>query len=103
LVRPTISPADSQRRTKSLGLSHGNGRLPTFRSHNRALGIPLAIPLALALVVRLVNNSTASIYYWGALGVVVAMRRLEQTARAQARTMADVNRNELRRSIAGIK
>jgi hypothetical protein len=46
----------------------------------RALGIVLAVHLALALMFPIVLSATAGLYYWGALGLVLAMRRLEQSA-----------------------
>ena len=45
----------------------------------RALGIALMIHLATGLVLPIVNNVTAGAYYWGALGLVFAMRRLEKS------------------------
>jgi hypothetical protein len=49
---------------------------PTYR----ALGIVLAVWLALGLVMSVVLNVTLNLYYWGALGLMLAMRRLEQSA-----------------------
>ena len=47
----------------------------------RALGIVLAVYLALGLLyVPIMLNVTAALYYWGGLGLVLAMRRLEQSA-----------------------
>jgi hypothetical protein len=46
----------------------------------RALGIVLMVHLALGLIFPVVFNATAGLYYWGALGLVLAMRRLEQSA-----------------------
>jgi hypothetical protein len=46
----------------------------------RALGIVLAVHLALALIVPIVLSVTAGLYYWGSLGLVLAMRRFEQSA-----------------------
>jgi len=58
----------------------------------RALGIVLAIHLSLGIVVAVINNATAGLYYWGSLGLVLAMRRLEQSAYAQARTTLPMSR-----------
>jgi hypothetical protein len=47
----------------------------------RALGIVLALHLAMALITSsIVLSPTAGLYYWGALGLVFAMRRFEQSA-----------------------
>jgi hypothetical protein len=46
----------------------------------RALGIVLAIHLAQGVIGGIVLNVTAGLYYWGALGLVLAMCRLEQSA-----------------------
>jgi hypothetical protein len=48
----------------------------------RALGIVLAPYLALGIVMPIVLNVTQGLYYWGALGLMLAMRRLEQSAGA---------------------
>jgi hypothetical protein len=45
----------------------------------RALGIVLAVHLALGLIVPIMLNATAGLYYWGALGLVLTMRQLEQS------------------------
>jgi hypothetical protein len=50
----------------------------------RALGIVLAIHLALGIVAAVMLNVTAGLYYWGALGLVLAMRRLEQSRGTEA-------------------
>jgi hypothetical protein len=44
----------------------------------RALGFVLAFQLGFGLINSIVLNSTEGIYYWGSLGLLVAMRRLEQ-------------------------
>jgi hypothetical protein len=46
----------------------------------RALGIVLVVHLALGIITQVILNVTAGLYYWGALGLVLAMRRLEQSA-----------------------
>jgi hypothetical protein len=50
----------------------------------RAMGIVLAIYLTLGLINSIMLDATAGLYYWGALGLMLAMRRLEQVARAGA-------------------
>jgi hypothetical protein len=47
----------------------------------RALGIALAVYLALGIIAPIILNVTAGLYYWGALGLMITMRQLEQTAR----------------------
>jgi hypothetical protein len=64
----------------------------------RALGIVLAVHLALGIWVAIINNATAGLYYWGALGLVLAMRRLEQSARTEARTTLAASRPRIDRS-----
>jgi len=46
----------------------------------RAIGISLAVYLAMALVIPVILSPTAGLYYWGTLGLVLTMQRLEQTA-----------------------
>jgi hypothetical protein len=46
----------------------------------RALGIVLAVHLTVGVVSPIMLNATAGLYYWGALGLMLAMRRLEQSA-----------------------
>jgi len=53
----------------------------------RALGIVLALHLALGLIVQIIFNVTAGLYYWGALGLVLAMRQLEQASGTVAGTV----------------
>jgi hypothetical protein len=55
----------------------------------RALGIVLAVWLALGLVMGIVLSATTSFYYWGALGLVLAMRRLEQSVGAEFETVLE--------------
>jgi hypothetical protein len=64
----------------------------------RALGIVLAVYLALGIIGAIVFNATAGLYYWGALGLLLAMRRFEQSARKEARTMFAPSRTRLGRS-----
>jgi hypothetical protein len=44
----------------------------------RSLGIVLMAYLAVYILVGSINNPTAGFYYWGALGLLLAMQRLEQ-------------------------
>jgi hypothetical protein len=53
----------------------------------RALGIVLAVYLVLGIIGSIMLNATAGLYYWGALGLLLAMRRFEQSARKEAGTM----------------
>jgi len=53
----------------------------------RALGIVLMAHLMMSMIGSIINNPTASLYYWGALGLVLTMRRLEQPARIEVGTI----------------
>jgi hypothetical protein len=53
----------------------------------RALGIVLVVYLALGLVSPVIINATAGLYYWGSLGLVLTMRRLEQFRGIKAGTI----------------
>jgi hypothetical protein len=53
----------------------------------RALGIVLAVHLALGLITPIMLNVTAGLYYWGALGLVLTMRQLEQSRGTVAGTV----------------
>jgi len=64
----------------------------------RALGIVLAVYLGLGIIGSLMFNATAGLYYWGALGLLLAMRRFEQSARKEAGTMFAPSRTRLGRS-----
>jgi hypothetical protein len=44
----------------------------------RSLGIVLTAYLAVYILLPSINNPTAGLYYWGALGLLLAMQRLEQ-------------------------
>ena len=44
----------------------------------RCLGIAMVANLSLGLIVPVVNNVTAGLYYWGSLGLLLCMRRLER-------------------------
>jgi hypothetical protein len=63
----------------------------------RALGIVLAVYLALGILVAIINNATAGLYYWGALGLVLTMRQLEQFARTKAGTTLAASRPRIDR------
>jgi len=52
----------------------------------RSFGIVLAIYLGLGVIGSIILNPTAGLYYWGSLGLVFAMRRLEQTAHRKVKT-----------------
>jgi hypothetical protein len=52
----------------------------------RSFGIVLAIYLGLGIIGSVILNPTAGLYYWGAFGLMLAMRRLEQTAPRTAET-----------------
>jgi hypothetical protein len=60
-----------------------------------ALGIVLAVYLVLGIIGAIVLNATAGLYYWGALGLLLAMRRFEQSARKEAGTMFAPSRTRL--------
>jgi len=63
----------------------------------RALGIVLTVHLALGCIVgQIVFNATAGLYYWGAFGLLLAMRRFEQSPRTQVRAMLVPGRPKLR-------
>jgi len=51
----------------------------------RALGIVLSMYLTLGFFDTVILNPTACLYYWGALGLMLTMRRLEQTVRREAK------------------
>jgi hypothetical protein len=47
----------------------------------------LVVHLALGIITPVIFNVTAGLYYWGALGLLLAMRRLEQSAATETRTV----------------
>jgi hypothetical protein len=49
----------------------------------RALGIGLMIYLALGIHSQVIFNATIGLYYWGALGLMLTMRRFEQLVEAE--------------------
>ena len=67
----------------------------------RALGIVLTTYLTVAIVGQIVFNATANLYYWGAVGLLFAMRRFEQSPRTQVRPMLVVGRPKLRSISSG--
>jgi hypothetical protein len=62
----------------------------------RVLGIVLTAYLTVAIVGQIVFNATAGLYYWGAVGLLLAMRRFEQSPRTQVRPMLVPGRPKLR-------
>src|SRR5215510_720808 len=63
----------------------------------RALGIVLTTHLTVvAISGQIVFNTTAGLYYWGAVGLLFAMRRFEQSPRTQVRPMLVPGRSKLR-------
>jgi hypothetical protein len=52
-------------------------RDPAYRS----LGMVLTVQLAMGVVTALITNPTAGLYYWGSLGLILAMQRLERSGR----------------------
>jgi hypothetical protein len=53
----------------------------------RALGVSLAVYLALGLIFPVVLSVTLGLYYWGTLGLMLAMRRFEQASVAELGTV----------------
>jgi len=49
----------------------------------RALGIGLMVYLALGIIFPVIFNATIGLYYWGALGLMLTMRRFEQSVEAK--------------------
>jgi len=66
----------------------------------RALGIVLTIQLTLGLWLPMVTNPTAGLYYWGSLGLMLSMMRLERLAYTETRTMVAPGRRKLLPSVA---
>ena len=64
----------------------------------RALAIVLMLYLALGIIGSIMLDPTAGLYYWGGLGIVLAMRRLEQLAHRDARATLSAGRAGLRPS-----
>jgi len=62
----------------------------------RVLGIVLTAYLIVAIVGQNVFNATAGLYYWGAVGLLLAMRRFEQSPSTQVRPMLVPGRQKLR-------
>jgi hypothetical protein len=67
----------------------------------RALGIVLAVHLALGIALPIIFNPTAALYYWGALGLVLTMRRLEQSIGMKAARALTVSRARIALSTVG--
>ena len=56
----------------------------TFRDPAyRALGVVLMVYLALGIIFPVIFNATVGLYYWGALGLMLTMRRLERSVEAE--------------------
>ena len=53
----------------------------------RALGIVLAVHLVLGILASIMLNATLGLYYWGAVGLVLAMRQLEESRGTVAGTV----------------
>ena len=51
----------------------------------RALGIVLMVNLAMGIIAPVMLNATIGLYYWGSLGLVLTMRRLEESAGTEFR------------------
>src|SRR5262249_51103419 len=66
----------------------------------RALGIVLAVHLALGFISSIMLNATAGLYYWGALGLVLTMRQLEQAGGRVAGTVGHLS-EPCRQQVAG--
>jgi hypothetical protein len=69
----------------------------------RALGIGLMIYLVLGIHSSVIFNATVGLYYWGALGLMLTMRRFEQLVEAERllrRAGQRVGRKPARRSRA---
>jgi hypothetical protein len=62
----------------------------------RALGSVLTAHLALGIIGQIVFNATAGLYYWGAVGLLLTIRRFEQSPRTQPTPMLAPGRPELR-------
>src|SRR5262249_28093899 len=48
-----------------------------------AIGSVLAVYLALSILASVMLSPTSELYYWGALGLMLAMRRLERSAKTE--------------------
>jgi hypothetical protein len=63
----------------------------------RALGIALAVYLAVSSIFGSITlNVTSGLYYWGALGLLLAMLRFEQSSCTQVRAMLVPGRTKLK-------
>jgi hypothetical protein len=67
----------------------------------RALGIVLAVYLMLGIALQVIFNPTAGLYYWGALGLVLTMRRLEQSVAMKSVRALTASRTRIGRSTVG--
>jgi hypothetical protein len=53
----------------------------------RAFGSLLAVYLTFGVTASIMLNATAGLYYWGAVGLMIGMRRLEQSAASRSRIL----------------
>jgi hypothetical protein len=67
----------------------------------RALGIVLAVHLMLGIAFQVIFNPTAGLYYWGALGLVLTMRRLEQSVAMKSVRALTASRTRIGLSTVG--
>src|SRR5262249_37971902 len=66
----------------------------------RSLGIVLMLYLGLGIMGSIMLDPTAGLYYWGALGVILAMRRFEHLARTKSEPTVVASRARLSPSAA---
>ena len=53
----------------------------------RALGIALAVHLTVGIISPIILNATAGLYYWGSLGVLLAMQRMERSVNVRSKSV----------------
>src|SRR5262245_57522896 len=58
----------------------------------RAIGVALTLYLMLGIVAQVVNDPVAGLYYWGAFGLILSMRRLERLDFRQTRSLETVQK-----------
>jgi hypothetical protein len=54
---------------------------------HRALGIVLAVHLTVGIIEPIILNATAGLYYWGSLGVLLAMQRMERSVNVRSKSV----------------
>lgn len=54
---------------------------------HRALGIALAVHLTVGIISPIILNATAGLYYWGSLGVLLAMQRMERSVNVRSKSV----------------